>query len=350
MISAVKMNALSTLGQHLLLAFLLVSLNACSRAPQPVVLEGASMGTRYHITLTQALPDLTTQEVNAGVSEVLEAVENSMSTWREESEISRFNRTPAGVWLGVSPGFMEVFLLAREVAGGSEGAYDVSVAPLVKLWGFGPGGTDAIPAQSAIDRAMEAVGEHYVEVDLQGSKLRKQRPLTLDFSSIAKGYAVDQLASWLAQEGGENFMVEVGGEIRVRGRSPRGSHWRIAIERPQPLARDAAAILQISDRAVATSGDYRNFFEVDGVRYSHSIDPRSGRPVRHGLVSVTVVHDTTALADAWATALTVLGRDRALEIALREDLAVYLISRDGSAHDSTELRVDKTPAIEPFLQ
>jgi thiamine biosynthesis lipoprotein len=332
-------------GRHLSLAFLLVLLAGCDLQQQPVTLEGATMGTRYHITLVGGSKSLPAQELQASVTAVLESVENSMSTWRENSEISRFNRLPPHQWWSASSAFFEVFSLARSVAQASGGAYDVSVGPLVDLWGFGPDAGDSIPAQAQIDAALQQVGEAGIEVDVSKLRLRKERALELDFSSIAKGYGVDRLASWLEQQGSSNYMVEIGGEIRVSGASPRGAPWRIAIEKPEALAREAAAVLEVSDVAVATSGDYRNYFEVDGVRYSHSIDPRTGRPVHHQLVSVTVLHNSAAQADAWATALTVLGPEQALQTALREGLAVYLISRQGEG-----FRVDKTPAIETYLQ
>ncbi|MCZ6829666.1 MAG: FAD:protein FMN transferase [Gammaproteobacteria bacterium] len=339
------MSALPARGQHLLLAFLLVLLAACGQAPGPVTLQGPTMGTRYHVTLVAGSETIDPAQMQAGIDAVLDTIEDSMSSWRDDSEISRFNRAPPGKWWPVSAGFLEVFSLARQVTLASDGAYDVSVAPLVELWGFGPGAGASIPGQAQIDAAMQRVGEAYVDMDVPGQRLRKQRPLALDFSSIAKGYGVDKLGQWLEQQGHVNYMVEIGGEIRVRGHSPRGTPWRIAIEKPEPVAREAVAVLEITDQAVATSGDYRNFFEVDGVRYSHSIDPRKGRPVRHQLVSVTVVHRSTTLADAWATALIVLGPEQALKTALRESLAVYLISREPGG-----LRVDKTPAIETYLQ
>lgn len=356
MISAADLMSPPLLGQHLLLAFLLALLTACGNAPEPLTLQGATMGTRYHVTLSTRPETMTVQQLRSGLEEILEGIENSMSTWREDSEVSRFNRAPAGEWLTASPAFLAVFALAREVARRSHGAYDVSVGPLVQLWGFGPAATDSHPSQEQIDAAMQQVGESQVEVDMAAHRLRKLRPLELDFSSVAKGYAVDRLADWLEQQGHSNYMVEIGGEIRVRGRNPRGKNWRIAIERPEPVAREALAILEMSEGAVATSGDYRNFFELDGVRYSHSIDPRSGRPVRHQLVSVTVVHESAALADAWATALTVLGPEQGFSTARSEGLAAYLVSREVGVRrlsgglPSAGLRVDKTSAIEPYLQ
>lgn len=345
MISAADLPFAIARGQHFLLAFLLVLLAGCDFKQAPLALEGATMGTHYHVTLVPGQARVHTAALQAELTAVLENIENSMSTWRETSEISRFNEVPPGQWWSASAAFIEVFLLARSVAQASGGAYDVSVGPLVDLWGFGPAAGDSIPAQAQIDAAMRQVGESAIEIDANGLRLRKQHTLALDFSSIAKGYGVDMLAQWLEQQGYTDYMVEIGGEIRVGGTSPRGTPWRVAIEKPEALAREAAAVLEVSNLAVATSGDYRNYFEVDGVRYSHSIDPRTGRPVQHQLVSVTVLHSSAAVADAWATALTVLGPAQALQTALREGLAVYLISRGKQG-----FQVDKTPAIERYLQ
>jgi len=332
------------LSRRILPAFFIVLLVACERSPEPLHLSGATMGTRYHITWLPSTGSPTGEAVHVGVEAVLEDVNASMSTYRPDSEISLFNESAPGTWYPVTAGFMEVFLLARQVSEASDGAYDVTVQPLVNLWGFGPSFGEEVPAEAAIAAALGMVGQSWIEVDTPASALLKKRPVELDFSSIAKGYGVDRVAQWLLGRGIENFLVEIGGEIRVAGHSPRGTPWRIAVEKPEALDTGIVAALALADAAVATSGDYRNYFEVDGVRYSHSIDPRTGRPVRHELVSVTVVHENTALADAWATALTILGPEQALAVATRENLAAYLISRseDGFA-------VKKTPAIEPLL-
>jgi thiamine biosynthesis lipoprotein len=329
----------------LLPAFLLLLLAACSGRVEPLHLSGATMGTQYHITW---LPGESTPEAEAvfiGVDAVLEDINASMSTYRADSEISRFNAAPVAEWFPVSADFLQVFTLARQVSAASGGAYDVTVAPLVNLWGFGPVPGDGIPTAEAIAQVLPEVGQQWVAIDTANSSLRKQRPLQVDFSSIAKGYGVDKVAQWLQQQAIANYLVEIGGEVRVAGLSPRGTPWRIAVEKPESMQRQMSATLEISDVSVATSGDYRNYFEHDGQRYSHSIDPRTGNPVRHELVSVTVVHRSTALADAWATALTILGPDVALETARKENLAVYLISRNEQAYD-----VQKTPAIEQWLE
>lgn len=330
-------------------------LAACAEPPPDTVrLTGATMGTRYNITWLAVRGHPEPEAIHIGVEKVLEEVNASMSTWREDSEISRFNASEPGDWFRVSRGFADVFEMAQTVNAASGGAYDVTVAPLVNLWGFGAAGSgaagpgagigDSVPEAAAIDAALALVGQGRVELDAAVPALRKSGPVELDFSSIAKGYGVDRVAGWLEEVGIHRYLVEIGGEIRVSGDNPRGTPWRIAVEQPDSGIRAVAETVRLQDAAIATSGDYRNFFEVEGVRYSHTIDPRTGRPVHHDLVSVTVIHPSATMADAWATALTVLGTEKALETARREELAVYLISRDGDG-----FRAQSSPAMAPLL-
>ncbi len=329
-----------------LTALVLGLLVGCAEPPPETLrLTGATMGTRYNITWLSGSDHPVPEDVHIGVEAVLEAVNASMSTWREDSEITAFNAAPAGEWFKVSRDFAEVFELSRAISAASGGAYDVTVAPLVDLWGFGTTMGDEVPDAAAIAAAREAVGQQRLDFDRDTPALRKPAAMAVDFSSIAKGYGVDRVAAWLEQQGIDRYLVEIGGEIRVSGLNPRNEPWRIAVEKPQPGERSAQVAVTLHNAAVATSGDYRNFFEVDGVRYSHTIDPRSGAPVRHDLVSVTVIHESATMADAWATALTVLGTERAMETALSEELAVYLISRDGDG-----FRASSTPAMAPLLQ
>ncbi len=334
-----------TPSRLLLPAFLLLLLAACSGRVEPLHLSGPTMGTQYHITWLPGENTAQAEAVFIGVDAVLEEINASMSSYRPDSEISRFNAAPVDDWFPVSADFLEVFTLARQVSVASDGAYDVTVAPLVNLWGFGPLPGGGVPTEEAIAQLLPGVGQQWVDIDAENSSLRKRRPLQLDFSSIAKGYGVDKVAQWLERQAIVDYLVEIGGEVRVAGLSPRGTPWRIAMEKPEALQRQVTATLAISGVSVATSGDYRNYFELEGQRYSHSIDPRTGYPVRHELVSVTVVHKSTALADAWATALTILGPEAALATARREQLAVYLISRR-----SQGFVVEKTPAIVQWLE
>lgn len=325
---------------------LLLCLAGCGQDKVPVQLAGASMGTTWHVSYVPSGTSPAEQELLAGIQGVLEDVEQSMSTYRPDSEISRFNALPPDAWFEVSTGFYTVLSSALMVGRQSEGAYDITVGPLVDLWGFGPGPSiQAPPPPSAVAETLARVGQDKLRLDGDRRGISKLAPLSLDFSSIAKGYAVDRVASWLLEMGVGRFLVEVGGEMRMAGLSHRGDSWHIAIEQPDSAGRSVAAGISVTDMAVATSGDYRNYFEMDGRRYSHSIDPRSGHPVAHDLVSVTVIHPSAMLADAWATALTVLGGERAMVVAQAQDLAVYFIRREGDAY-----AISHTAAFTPWLQ
>ena len=305
-------------------------LAACSQPDSGVALSGATMGTTWHVTYLPGPQTAPPEQVQATLEGLLVSVNDSMSTWQVDSEISRFNRGVVGSWVPVSGHFARVMAEALRIGERSGGAYDVTVGPLVELWGFGPVQPRMeLPQTSAIEAARNRVGQQFIEFDGELQRLRRLRKVELDLSSIAKGYAVDVLANALSERGIDSFLVEVGGEMRVAGNSPRGDAWRIAVERPEPGARAVALGIALEDIAVATSGDYRNYFELEGRRYSHSIDPRTGYPVAHDLVSVTVLADDCMTADGWATALTVLGADEALALAEAEGLAVYLMRRDG---------------------
>jgi len=330
-----------------LVALSLLLLAACSEPPRQLKLSGASMGTTWHVTAilpARVISDET--QLLEGIESRLEAVNASMSTYRPESEISRFNSAPVGDWFSISPDFYQVLSTAMAISWQSGGAYDVTVGPLVNLWGFGPDGSDVeTPSSETVTAMLERVGQDKLGVDGEGSRIRKLADLYLDFSSIAKGFAVDEMSRWLAGEGIDDYLVEVGGEMRVSGMSGRGDPWRVAIEKPDSNSLGIQRAIRLSNVAVATSGDYRNFFEVDGVRYSHTIDPRTGYPVAHELVSVTVVHPSAMIADAWATALTVLGAQDAWTVAQAEGLAVYFIQRDGEGFQSRY-----TEAFAPYLE
>jgi len=303
------------------------------------------MGTSWHVTYVAApgLPDA--DALSSGIAAQLAAVDTSMSTYRPDSELSRVSAAGTGDWLAVTPAFARVLATALQVGSASEGAYDVTVAPLVDLWGFGPAGpANGVPEAARVREVRAGVGQDAVELNAGGTAVRKHAPRSLDFSSLAKGYAVDQVADWLAAQGVHRYLVEVGGEMRLAGLSARGDRWRIAIEQPESALRAVAAAISVTDIAMATSGDYRNYFEANGRRYSHSIDPRTGYPVAHDLVSVTVLHPSAMVADAWATALTVLGAERGAAVAEAQGLAVYFIRRAGDGFEHSH-----TPAFTPYL-
>ena len=324
----------------------LLAVTACGERRQLVQLTGQTMGTSWHVTVVPDPGVPPDADLQRGIEHVLEQVNRSMSTYREDSEISRFNATEPGTWVALSEDFYTVLSAALAVGWQSNGAYDVTVGPLVDLWGFGPGGAIAAPpAADAITDLLEQIGQGKLRLDGDGLRLLKRSELSLDFSSIAKGYAVDRIALWLSAEGIENYLVEVGGEMRLAGLSGRGDPWRIAIERPDSRDRAADEAVRLTNVAIATSGDYRNFFEIDGQRYSHSIDPRTGYPVSHDLVSVTVVDTSAMLADAWATALSILGVEEGMAVAKAHGLAVYFIQRQGEGFHSSH-----TPVFGQFLE
>ena len=332
-------------GWLFLCTSLCVLLASCGDSGSLHKLSGTAMGTSWHISYLDNPASPKQAEVEQGVAALLERLEDSMSTYRPDSEISRFNQLPALQWYAISNDMLVVLQAARELHQHSQGTFDITVGPLVDLWGFGPDPQrDKPPSEDDIAKLSQRVGQHYLQLDVAASKISKSENIALDLSSIAKGYGVDVVARWLLSQHIDNFLVEIGGELRVAGHSPRGDLWRVAIEQPDALKRSVAKALVVTNRGMATSGDYRNFFEVDGKRYSHTLDPRTGRPVNHDLVSVTVVADTAMQADGWATALTVLGAKRGYALAVELDLAVYFITRSTKGFQT---RV--TPAMLPFV-
>lgn len=281
---------------------------------------GATMGTSYHITVCHGFfkrPFGLHKKIEAKLADI----NRSMSTFDPDSEISRFNRLQkALVAFPVSPDFFRVLQAARKLNRMTEGAWDGTVKPLVDLWGFGAAGrTNKPPSDAAVAACRRRVGFDLIEL-LPNGVVRKHDPLvTLDLASIAKGYAVDAVSRIIRQRGYENFLVEIGGEVFAAGRRKDGGPWRIGINRPAPdaSANDVYRVVHISNRAMATSGDYRNYFEKNGVRYSHVIDPRTGRPVANQVVSATILADDCMLADGLATAVMVLGSEKGLALINR---------------------------------
>ncbi len=297
------------------------------------------MGTRYTVRLANLRTDSDLAALEHGIAHSLETTDQQMSTYLPDSELSRFNRFAGDDWFAVSPQTATVVAASLAVSQATAGAFDVTIGPLVNLWGFGPEGHAAgLPSEAEIAANRARVGYQRLEVRADPPALRKTHPdLYVDLSAIAKGFAVDQVAAILEQAGVGGFMIEVGGEVRTRGRKPDGTPWRIGIERPAAEARQVQCVVELADRALATSGDYRNFRQRQGRRYSHEIDPRTGRPVDHALVSVSVLADDCMTADAWATALLVLGPDDALKIARRQNLDVLCLIRtaEGFAEQTT---------------
>ncbi len=310
-------------------------------------LSGPAMGTRYTIRVPGELPRGRRRSVASAVEAELRRLDEALSTWRPDSDLSRFNAAATTAWQDVATDTARVAALALEVARRSGGALDPTVAPLVDLWGFGPAGPVAGPPDdAAVAAALARTGYGGIEVRPSPPALRKASPgLSLDLSAVAKGYGADRLADIVASLTGGHCLVEIGGEVAVRGHGPGGRPWRIGVE--HPLDGEVLEVLTLTPRApgVATSGDYRNFYEAGGERFAHIIDPRSGRPVRHGLAAVTVVAASTAIADAWATALLVLGPEAGLRTAETEGIAALFGARAVDADGTVSLRVTASTAL-----
>ncbi len=302
-----------------------------SGAPRAVTLSGPTMGTGYRVTLVDAPEGLDEAALHQAIGEALTDVNDQMSTYLPDSVLSRFNAHANDDWFDVPAELLQVIVAARRVSERSDGAFDVTVGPVVNLWGFGPDGVERlIPDAAAVAAARERVGYRHLRTREAPPALAKGRAdVYVDLSAIAKGYAVDRVAALLDAWQIANYLVEIGGELRTRGHNARDADWTIAIERPVSGQRDVQSLIRVAGLSVATSGDYRNFFEVDGRRYSHTIDPRTGRPVTHALASVTVLHESAMQADALATALSVLGPRSGRELAMREGLTALFIIHEG---------------------
>ncbi len=298
-------------------------------------ISGATMGTTYALTLPlHELPvdgAAAERRLRLVVEDELESVNKAMSTWRDDSELSQFNRHEASTPFPISRETAEVMALAQRVSEESGGAFDVTVGPLVNAWGFGPDKRDGTPSDAELEVLRGCVGYEKVEIDLDAPTLRKMKAeVYCDLSAIAKGYAVDKVAEALGAEGHADYMIEVGGEVRTKGVSPTGNAWRIAIEKPDAAGRSIHRVILLSGLAMATSGDYRNYYESEnGQRISHTIDPRTGRPISHTLASVTVLDEQCAMADAYATALNVLGPEDGMALAEKLGLPALFLVRAG---------------------
>lgn len=292
-------------------------------------LYGETMGTRWCVQLCapQRAP---LQALHAGVQAQLDTVVAQMSTWKPESGISRYNRAPAGSWHALPDEFSTVLRCALEVAAASDGAYDPTVAPLVALWGFGAGGGEdrRVPDDAAIADALARTGWRRIVFDSGTRRVLQPGDVALDLSAIAKGYGVDAVAAWLRAKGIDAALVDVGGELAGYGRKPDGECWQVLVE-AAPDDEDEArpCVITLDGCAAATSGDHWHRFEADGRSYSHTIDPRSGRPAPHASAAVTVIAADAMHADAWATALTVLGVDAGLTFTETHGLAARFVLR-----------------------
>ncbi|MFV0375920.1 MAG: FAD:protein FMN transferase [Mangrovibacterium sp.] len=306
---------------RILLATTALLLFACKPQPNYVFNEGPIFGTVYHITYES--PEGT--DLHDGIKHVLDSLNRSLSTYDPNSVISMVNQNGP---VELDPFFLTVFKKSQKVSALTAGAFDITVAPLVNVWGFGFKNKENVTPE-LIDSLKQLVG--YTKVKLEAGKIVKANPgIMLDCSAIAKGYGVDVVAAYIRDKGCKNYMVEIGGEVVAHGLNPKGETWNIGISKPEEdlffSKQQLEAIVALKDKALATSGNYRNFYVEGGKKYAHTIDPLSGYPVQHSLLSTTVLADSCMTADAYATAFMVLGLEKSIEIASSiDEIEVYFI-------------------------
>ncbi|WP_432261388.1 FAD:protein FMN transferase [Cupriavidus sp. TMH.W2] len=296
---------------------------------------GATMGTTWSVAALLP-PAADADAIAAGILAVLDGVVAQMSNWEADSDLSRFNRAAPGSWHTLPEDCFAVLQCAQQVARDSGGAYDPTAGPLVDLWGFGPApARSAPPSPDMVQAARSRCGWDRIEVDAAGRRAWQPGGLSLDLCAIAKGFAVDAVARYLCQQGLDHHLTEIGGELRGHGVKPDGMPWWVALEAPPGLDSDAAGqtLVALHGLSVATSGDYRRYFDSDGRRYAHTIDPRTGYPASHALASVTVIHAQCMLADALSTALTVLGPEAGMAHARRHGIAARFLVRTPGGFD-----------------
>ena len=310
------------------------SVAGCAR-PDHATIRGFTMGTSYTVELAAPIDDAVRTRLAELIEVELVAINRAMSTYDPRSELSQFNGRQDLRWTPASPGLLEVLDSASRISTANQGAFDITVGPLVDLWGFGPQiRARRVPNDEVIARVKESVDYRHVQIDLTAGAIRKRDSRTqVDLCAIAKGYGVDRVAMVLDRQGVHDYLVEIGGELRAKGTTAAGRPWRVGIERPVEGRHVVGEIVALENRAIATSGTTEDFFEQDGRHYSHIIDPKTARPVEHPPIAVSVVADTTMEADAWATALLVLGPERGYSLAQARGLAALFVTASGPTFD-----------------
>ncbi|HRY17596.1 MAG TPA: FAD:protein FMN transferase [Candidatus Competibacteraceae bacterium] len=334
-------------SQSILLLLAVLILAACKPPPDPTVrFTGATMGTSYDLKLVPAPGQSIPADFQTRVEALLVRINKTLSTYDPDSELSRFNQNTKTDWIAVSPELQQIVSEGLRISELSNGAFDITIGPLVNLWGFGPAlRRDQVPSEADIAQARERVGYWQLSTRKEPPALRKSRSdLYVDLSAIAKGYGVDQLAALAETAGINHYLVSIAGEIRAKGHNGQGQPWTIAIEKPVAGQRAVERLIQLGDHSISTSGDYRNFFEQNGQRYSHIINPRTGRPVPQTLGSVTVITDQSMIADATATALMAAGPEFGFQLAVDHHLAAFFITVGPK-----EFGERYTPEIERYL-
>lgn len=309
------------------MAFLLLgALSGCGNGDTLESFGGPTMGSTYSIKYVRLAGLPAPDEVRFQVEQILADMDRQMSTYRSDSDIERFNALPANNCQAMPASILELVRVGEQLSVQSDGSYDLTVEPLLNLWGFGPQARgETVPTAEALADARKRVGHQHLRIE--GDRLCKNVAVEVDFNSIAAGYAVDTIATRLEAMGIRGYLVEATGELKASGKKPDGSSWRIALEEPRDDQKVAERIIAVDGFGLSTSGDYRNYFEQGGKRYSHAFDARTGAPVSHTLASVTVIHPSALMADGLSTLLLILGPERGWDYAEKHDIGAFFVIR-----------------------
>ncbi|SDZ29651.1 thiamine biosynthesis lipoprotein [Pseudomonas sp. NFIX28] len=315
-----------TLARRWAILAVMATLGGCDQGDSLESFGGPTMGSTYSIKYVRRAGLAAPGEVQAQVEQILAQVDRQMSTYRSDSDIQRFNDLPANSCQAMPAAVLQLVEIGQQLSRDSQGSFDLTVEPLLNLWGFGPQGRGAVvPSEAALMQVRPRVG--YTHLRIEGDQLCKDAAVEVDFNSIAAGHAVDRITARLEEMRIDNYLVEATGELKAVGRKPDGSAWRIALEEPRDDRQVAERVITIDGYGVSTSGDYRNYFQRDGQRYSHTFDARTGTPVEHALASVTVIHPAAVMADGLSTLLLILGPERGWDYAEKHDIAAFFVIR-----------------------
>ncbi|MBD3667649.1 MAG: FAD:protein FMN transferase [Kangiella sp.] len=325
-----------------------LTLTACQQESQYTKLSGNTMGTTYNLTFESN--NVSVEELKVAVTQELETINQLMSTYIPDSEINKFNALTSDQCFRFSDATWLVLVAAKDIYHQTNGAFDITVGPLIQRWGFDAAEyADKVPTDEEVTTLRQSVGTEKLRFDYEGQCISKASPeLTINLSAIAKGYAVDQIANIMEQFEISNYLVEIGGETKVNGVNLHGYPWRIAVEKPASgIHQQQLLIVALSNNSIATSGDYRNYFEVNGQRFSHTIDPATGYPITHNLTSVSVIHPSNMYADAYATAFSVMGYDRTKQFAQQHQLPIFLVKNEDHRLTTFANELFNTMIIDP---
>ncbi|AIG02111.1 ApbE family lipoprotein [Pseudomonas fluorescens] len=329
------------------LGSVLAILAGCGNGESLEAFDGSTMGSTYSIKYVRSPGTPVAGLVQPEVERILAEVDRQMSTYRSDSDIERFNDLPANVCRPMPEPILHLVRIGEQLSQASGGAFDLTVEPLLNLWGFGPQARQVkVPDPMALAQARQRVGYQHLRID--GNQLCKDAAVQVDFNSIAAGYTVDRIAERLEQVGIQGYLVEVTGELKASGRKPDGTPWRVALEEPRDDQQVAERIIAVDGFGVSTSGDYRNYFQQDGRRYSHTLDARTGAPITHHLASVTVLDASALMADGLSTLLLVLGPEEGWDYAEKQGIAAFFVMREGDAFVTRSNKVfEQLTAIKP---